>query len=458
MQGPVTPSPLKAVIGKLRSRRLAIMLMGILSLSLLLGSVIPQEDFTEPEDFRGWQKENPLLFKAADAIGLTSVFTSWWFIAVLLLFFLNTLSFGIEKARIITGRKRSVSTEGFPLLFECRLNAFPKRPEIEQILKEKGFKKITQPEKDAYFAGKGRSYHIGSLLVHMSVLLIFLAGTVTALTRFSGIIEIAEGQTQADRPGGYVWLKKAFGGGGFRGFEVKLLEFIPSYYPNGEPKGHVSRLLFGHDEVWTERRVSIGSPAKFMGTDIYQRDEDGIAVLLGLTDEHGSVLDRSYVLMDKQKKSFSLKTEYSMPAGLSIEGRLLPDAYLEDGGFVSRSYVLRKPILELIVKEKKDILYSGFFFLGDRVKVRELTLAWEDARYWTSYWITRDEGGVLILIAFISGLTGLLMVVFVDERSVLVSFSQGNGLVICRIRGRSLRYQYAFQEEIKEMGRLIEGG
>ena len=447
------------------SRKLALGLMGVLVFFLFIGSIIPQKAFTDPERFSEWKNGNPALFHIVDGIGLTRTYTSWWFLSALGILFLNTLAYTTEHGSRLL--KKQWASDEFK-----RLQALPPDREVtlpsgsklgaildsvHSVLKRQRFALYPLARENALFAVKGRLNDYGVLLIHTAVLLVFLASTVTAFTRFSGIIEITEGQTVFDRKSDYAWThESAFGKNSYRGFAVSLMQFIPHYYPDGKARSLESDLILSNKMQRNRQRVAVSSPITYSGATVYQRDVHGTACLFRLSDKDGRSIDNTYVLFDKQKKGHQLRTRYQIRNSTWVLTAILyPDAYTAGEELRSRSFLIRNPLLKYTVSEGGNTLSSGTLSQGTSVMIGNRKLTWRDVRYWSSYWITRDRGEMIIYAAFLAGILGLLLILLTEEKAVLVSVVKEGARARIELRGRASRFPYLFQQDLADMARQI---
>ncbi len=155
------------ILKTFRSVRVAVILMGIIAVTCIVGTLIKQEPYVPTEAIEHYGRTLGLL---VGLLGLSHLYSTWWFLGLLLLFALNTLVCAFSRAR-----------------FRLRM--------------------------------------IGSLLAHASILFIVAGAVVGGITGVNGRVTIEEGRTVDSfiTERGTVPL----------GFRLRLDEFNLSYHPTG---------------------------------------------------------------------------------------------------------------------------------------------------------------------------------------------------------------------------------
>jgi len=247
-----------------------------------------------------------------------------------------------------------------------------------------------------------------SPLFHSGLLLIFFGGIISGLTHFSGIIELTEGQILSETRKDYFQiLREPFLPRKDKNFQIELLKFIPTYYPNGEAKDFRSFLLLHRSGNKKKKEVYVSKPLSYSGVLIYQHERNGLSALVNFYSFRGELDDRRYVLFDKPKKLGGPFTgHYSIEnTPFSIEGELFPD-------YGKESFLIGEPSLKIKIFWGKDLVYQTDLRLGERKKFFYYTYSFEEIKYWSAYNLVEDKGKNIIFAGFFITFFGMGLLVF----------------------------------------------
>ena len=358
---------MKKIINFLSSAKLAI-LLGFLFMSFsFAGAVLPQEGVMEPREITEWQAEHPLVTSLLSQTGLFHAFRSWPFLAVLLALGINTLVCTIT--RLLGGEEtRRYST-------------------LE---------------------------YLGSVIFHVSLIMLFAGGFWSAAARFDGYVVLTEGQMFREVAPSYL----RYAEGPLRRREhTGFLAQLKSVYLKYESGKHLVNLVstFEVEEASgraREHKVKVNHPWKHKGL-AFTQDKTGFSPCLSIHDTAtGKLLFDSFVALKtfqhgstKEHKDF-----ISLPVhGERLQMTLYPSFSREGGKIHNAGDELTKPLLRLErmdesgnVTASKDIESNETAVLGD------LSVQFADLRYWASFRIVDDPGYPLVVVAMWLGFAALL--------------------------------------------------
>src|SRR5574341_1605408 len=80
---------MKRLLRLIKSLKLSLALMVLLVPVIAAGNLVPQRGRVSPDDIIVWQQRYPSFSKIVSAAGLDHVYTSWWFLIVFTVLFLN---------------------------------------------------------------------------------------------------------------------------------------------------------------------------------------------------------------------------------------------------------------------------------------------------------------------------------------------------------------------------------
>jgi cytochrome c biogenesis protein len=200
------------------SLKLTIPLLLLLAALSVIGTLIPQ-NATESEYLRLYSKDTYYLVRG---LGLTDMYHSWWFVAVLGLLAVNLIACSVRR---LPGLWRQVRTT---------------------------------------HSGYAR---LGVYVTHLSVLLLLAAGVIGALWGFKGYVSIETGATVSS-----VILRGAEPREVPLDFSIRCDDFTVEFYPDGMPKAYVSTLTFleGNEVTMDKVTVRVNHPVTYRGLTFYQ--------------------------------------------------------------------------------------------------------------------------------------------------------------------------------------------
>lgn len=269
------------------SVRLAIFTLCALSLTSIIGTIIPQgESFSRHID-----EYNPVFAKFLLVLDIPNMYSSWWFLGLLGILCANLIICSIDRFptswRLITADQLALSPERIGRMDHQEswsLNA--SLSETAQSLRERLDKAGWQTSIRENAAGllifsqKGAWSRLGVYLVHLSILLIFFGAVIGNFLGFKGSVMIPETEST----------DKVFASGSAQpldlGFEIRCDAFDIEFYPNGMPKEYRSRLTVrekGKDV--RQEDIEVNKPLSYKGITFYQSSYEGYKdFLLKFTD------------------------------------------------------------------------------------------------------------------------------------------------------------------------------
>jgi cytochrome c biogenesis protein len=200
------------------SLTVTIALLIFLAALSVIGTLIPQ-NAPEQTYLQRYSQETYYILKG---LGLFDMYHSWWFIAVLALLALNVVTCTVKRLPRIWHQARR--------------------------------------DRNSYA-------RFGTLLTHLSILLILLGGLINARWGFKGYVEVREGEafvvSAAPTPG-----EKPQAAG----FVVRCDAFRVERYPDGSPREYVSTLTFleGERVILHQRLLRVNHPLSYRGLNFYQ--------------------------------------------------------------------------------------------------------------------------------------------------------------------------------------------
>lgn len=167
----------------LASARLGLALLALLALAAIAGGTLPQLGRLTPDELNAWQTSWPLLAQALQWLGLSSVYGSWWFVALYLLLVVN-----MAAAMLAHGGRIFVWLRG---------EARPTHRMAGEGQAPSFFARQIDAQHNFPFHRVGL---LGLPLLHLGVIALIAGATLNASGRFAAHLELSEGEIFAGQP------------------------------------------------------------------------------------------------------------------------------------------------------------------------------------------------------------------------------------------------------------------
>lgn len=429
-----------------KSRRLSLYLLPIFVLALIVGALLPQ--------------------------GSTYVFSSWWFTALTFALFLNTLFCTFSRTRAawkITFRPAPKVSPRFiqdlknhdEITYEGSLGEAIQL--INSVLSSRRYRRTqgSTQEGISVLAEKGRFGIWGSVIFHMSFTVILVGIIISATTNLRGSIGLIEGETFTEQHQNYRTIKEApLFGQNHQGFQVRLDKIYLTLDKDGQPTDWSSDLvvLDGGEEV-KRHHVVANSPLTYKGFVFYQTPRYSFSPLFILRDSDGNVLYNAYVslsLVEKRRPEF--KDSFSIPGTpLKVKVQFYPDAVLVGKQLETKSFIPKKPALDLEVKAGKERVFKGPVWLNQSAEFLGLRLTFTGFRYWADFLVVRDLGIPIVFAGFWVALFGIVWRFWFTNKNIWVLLTEDAGKIVLNIGGKAERHKVLFSREFTAIVEEIKG-
>jgi len=430
----------------LSSIRLALILLLLLAAASLIGTLLPQG-----EKYAFYlSRFGPRLGRLIWWLGLSTVYQSPWFLALLGLLLVNLL---VCSSRRLPDTLRRVKQplqleryQNLPARLEIHWPGKPTdpRPRLESCLRQVLGPIKVHPEGETqwYLIFRGRRGYLGPYLIHLSIVLIILGGLIGMIWGFQGHMLIAEGEAvnhlelpghQESRP---------------LDFSVQLNKFQVLSYPDGTPREYRSDLSFIQAGREVFKGISrVNEPLKFGGLTFYQASYQTVpAGPIRLNVCHGNLCTQLEV---------PWRTKVNLPGGeasvmiLRIEkdfqglGPALLMAYKNGPGHPAIFWVVQNPPADM----------------EEQPGPHRFTLAEMRTRYASGLMVKKDPGVWWAYAGFILLLPGFWLAFFTPRQRWAVALqpdSQSGWRI--QVYGSGVRNKEAFQRRLTRLQRRLEKG
>lgn len=449
-----------------KSRKLAVVLIFLIIVFSIIGTHIPQKSQLKPDVYNVWKTNHPAQAAIFEKLGFTHLFSSFIFISLASFLFINTL---FCTRNMLTGAFRRLENKQFQKkAYICGLENStaiktekePESviPEINSVLKSEGYN-VSQ-EENCIFAQKNRLGILGTSLFHVCILFIIMAAVYGSTGRMEGDMRLIEGQTLSEEHGNYMFINEGpFFNEKHQKFDIALEKFYPDYKDEtGTPRGTAEKLVIIEngrkvkaDTVYSNHLMTYKGYT-FLG-NVY-----GMAPLLILRNPDGTVYSGSYITASDLDNSGRYVASFEM-GETGLEGGLM--VYMTTNltsGKIMESDIEKTPILFLKVFDKGKEIYDGTLRLNETIKISDKYLGFYDIKYWSNFYIVKDDGTLLVYAGVGLITLGLMIIFFIIPKRVWVEAvrDERNNATEIYIGGKADKFRSLYEEEYSSIVDKIE--
>src|SRR5919106_3060990 len=478
---------LVAVWRTLRSMRMALILLLIVSLAAVAGSLVPQV-INSPGAVGSLYREHPLLARVYEVTGLFDVYGSWWFTLAYTLLLISLASCLGPRTRALVRalRHRPQPVRELEAMRHFSETTVAEEPDealerARRVFRRRRYR-VSRPDGEPGVAAeKGAAREAGGLLFHWSFFLLLVGVVFGKGFGFTGQATIVEGETFTEAHASYDVPPdegRFFTEAMHRGFQVRLREFQVRYRPTGVPASFVSRVDIVEERVVVRRdEIRVNDPLIHDGVKLYQQGY-GWAPVIRVRREGRLLSDGAVVFItdDPQDQRAPWRGVVKLPSlrpQVGVEFRLFPDPVAALAG--RPMLMARDPFLaftayrgNLRLTRAQSVfsldttglrrLDDGGIGVGKRVTLPGgVEIEFAGLREYTQLRVARDPGTGIVLLAAILLLAGLIPALFSSRRKVWVRAVPGDGGARLQVAGFALQRAAAFEDEFDRLRRQLVG-
>ncbi len=423
-------STFKRIYQSIHSMKFGMVLLLIIGVLSIIGTILPQD---RPLSF--YEEEyNAFFYGVIEIFQLNRVYTSWWFIAMILILSLNLILCSIIRLpKLLKSLKNEPKhpdqkNDKVLMVFNDTANENPK--EIFKICGFKSPKKLSAAEGELYYGKKNTIGHLGSWFTHIGLLIIFISylfGQIAGYETFFYGVPGVQGRI-GDTP-----------------YELAIEDFTIDYREDHSIEQYTSRLrVYHHDEntLVKEGVSKVNDPMRVDGFSIYQNGT-GWALDLNLYKEEESLRELTLYegeihVDDDQRIAIQFYSFY-------------PDYIHHQGMPATKTPFPENPHMLYV------LFYEGFRVdmnvagMGEEIVYGEYSFNVEAPRQFTYLQIVRDPG---IPGAFAGGvmlILGVFLAFYIHPKTLFLRKIPGE----MHLFAKAPRGEKLFHNELKK--RLKEG-
>jgi len=437
----------------LNSKKFAVYVFAVFLVLLVASTFLPNFAVLGEKKWYELENEKPALFWLASHFSTPYLVTSALFIAASTFLFLSTVVCTITRiSRWSRYRDSEFSKEK---AFSFERDAFSPfsneelQERIEQRLSSGRWRLSLERTDSAVLVSgqKGLSGFWGSVIFHLGLISCFLAGPVTALTNFHGVLTLTE-DTEVLLKDGF---EAATGNTSLLRSRalVRVHDFRGMFYEgkyNFDFKGMLT-LREGYSRL--DRPFAVNLPIDYKGHQ-FSLQQFGYSPHITLEKDGKTIFDYYLNLKHAEEGDY-----FEVPGGLRAFVMFFPDFINEGGKIRTKSMDENNPVAMLRLSGEKGELFKTLLKPGERKVFGAYRINMPDYRHWVSFSVSRELGMVFLVFGFLLVVAGLLGRFLSNERRLEFTLSPREKGTIINVKGYSRYYPAFLEEEVgKEMGEI----
>ena len=451
-------SGLSKIWQTLSSIKTGVVLIILVVIFSAAGTVILQRPMTDPDDMA--RAYSPAMLRFLDATGLTDVFHTPWFVALMILVSLSIIAASVERfpnAWRFFARPYKSPDDNFRRVLPTQAQIAIHDEEQGLGAAERAFKhlhlkgeRIVRPSSFSLFAERNRISEMAVYIVHASLLLIFFGGIVDALYGWRGFVMLHPGKASNQ-----VELKT--GATRTLPFSIRCDGAGEETYTDGTPKKYWSKLAVVDDGKDVSRKeIVVNDPLVYQGVRFYQasygRTGKMDQLILNATPAPG-------IKGTAQEIKLALYDTVALDADTKVQlVEFIPDYVVQDGHVYTRSNDVVNPAVHLVVTSAKTNQAINFW-LPEIPGVAEnqsspYNFDPKDLKteVFTGLEVSHEPGQWAVWAGVVLMAIGLTFVFYiVHMRFWVVTVQDANGALSLWIGGTANRNRDAFEVKFKQV-------
>ncbi len=426
------------------------------------GTVILQRPMTDPDDMQ--RAYSPAMLRFLDVTGLTDVFHTRWFIALMILVSISIIAASVDRF--------PNSWRYFARPYKSPDDSFrrvlPTQAQIAITDEEKGLiaaetalrrmsmkaERIVRTESFSLFSERNRISEMAVYIVHASLLLIFLGGIVDAIYGWRGSLTLSPGTASNQ-------VELRSGVARSLPFSIRCDGTGEETYKDGTPKRWWSKLaIVDAGREVSRKEIVVNDPLVYHGVRFYQASYGRTGKLDRL------VLNATPAKGNGTPKEITLGMNDIAPLDADTSVQLvefIPDYVVQDGHVYARSNEVENPAVHLLVTSKKTNAAVNVW-LPDMPGIAEnanspYTFDPKDLKtgLFTGLEVSHEPGQWAVWAGVVLMAVGLTFVFYVVHmRFWVVPVRDGRGGLALWVGGSANRNRDAFEQKFKKLVEHIQ--
>lgn len=347
------------------------------------------------------------------------------------------------KFSSLKGEKYSLKTGdiGADAIDEYLLECFPSNHWLweSRRWKEKGVSYLG-------FITKEKYGQICSITFHLAMIAVAIAMVLINLTYFLSFFIIGEGEqfglTESNMAS--ITSKSAFIGSPLDGRPVSLVKLDPRYYKGLEKTEFTAYMKVNG----IDHQLKVNRPLNLDGFNLILR-KYGFAPRFIVTEKKSNkqLLD-AYVKLQviNREDSFTVPS-----SNIEIKGSFYPDFIEVNGEPHSRTYLPKKPVFKIAIKDGDSVIYSGYLKKDSPVDAGRYRVEFKETSYWVGLAVAKENGVFLFYGALFILVLSLMGRFLIPTARIVISISTGRDGSIIEMVGQSSILAALFEDKLQEL-------
>lgn len=448
-----------------KSRKLAVVLIFLIIIFSIVGTYIPQKSQLKPEVYDTWRANHPTEAAIFEKIGFTHLFSSFIFLSLTSLLFINILFCTRSIFSTAFQRLRNRQFQKKPYISRLENSAAITTGKeykhvashINSVLKSGGYK--VSHEENCIFAEKNRLGVFGTSLFHVCILFIILGAAYGSSGRMEGDMRLIEGQSLSEEHGNYMFINEGpFFNERHQKFDITLEKFYSDYKDEmNTPRGPAGKLVITENEQEMKTGIVYSNHMMTYKGYTFLGNVYGMSPLLILRNRDGTVYSGSYITASDLDQSGRYVAFFDL-GETGLEGALM--VYMTTdlkSKKITESGAEQTPILFLKIFDRGKQIYDGTLRLNDAVEISDKYLGFYDIKYWSNFYIVKDDGVLLVYAGIGLVILSLMIIFFIIPKKVWAEIiTDENGSTEIYIGGRADKFRSLYEEEFSNIVNKIK--
>ena len=343
-----TRNPINKVFQSLSSVKTGVILLILVVIASAVGTVVLQRPTSEADQIE--RTYSPQTLAWLDRLGLTDVFHSWWFAALLALVATSIILVSIDRFprawKVLTRPYKSTDSHFravLPTQEKIGIKDGASALEVaDRALRKVGMKpeRVGAGKDVSLYAERNRFSVLAVYIIHASLLLIFTGGIIDAIYGYKGFLMMTKGQSVSQLELSDKRIHKL-------PFTLRFDTGAREDYADGSPKQWWSQVtVLDNGKEVEKKKIEVNEPLVRNGLRFFQStfgtSEEVDSITIISTNKTNAADTKEIVV------SGSSATPLSADTTIAI-ARFIPDYVIRDGEIYKRSNDPSNPAIQLAI-------------------------------------------------------------------------------------------------------------
>jgi hypothetical protein len=427
--------------------KFVITLIALVLFTAFMGVLVPQVSYKSPSYFETWKLTSPKTFYLVDILQLNRVYSSVWFLGLVLVVLLSLgYSIYLQSKRNLR-RQNCAPSDNAPS--DTVVTGPVNEERLIRFMRKRSYA-LKHKDNGSLFFSKNSINRWGGVIFHAGLFLIIAAAIIGLAFQKRGFAQVMEGEVFAGRDSDFRVKEMGLFSKRFdTGFAIRLYGFQHRYWDTGDVKSMESSVGVMSGNTAADHTIAINSPLTINGVTMYQSANYGYALSFLLKKPTGEQVVTHFLLdkPDRIGRPAVGKSDFETTDYL-FDMTFYPD-------ITRPSFYPSKPILYLRVLERGTPLFQGLVLPGQAVKVKNDILLFAAIRGWSGLIFAENIGANMAYAGFAIAIAGMIINYLLPYKEVRLRTLGDSGLAIT---GATKKYRAIFEEELSTIKAELGAG